>query len=68
MDVLNSKIKLNSVPKNDDRKKLLPKMNVEANSVESHKLSVAAEKTFFGGKNGTIPVFSPAERAKESYI
>ena len=67
MNMLKNKI-INSPTKYGDRKKLLPKKNDDLNSVESQKLSITAEKTFFGGKNGTIPVFSPAERAKECYI
>ena len=67
MDMLNNKI-INSSVKYGDRKKLLPKENDDLNSVESQKSSIAAEKMVFGGKNGKLPVFSPAERAKECYI
>ena len=58
---------INSFAKYGDRKKLLPKKDDDLNSVESQKLTIAAEKTFFGGKNGSIPVYSPAERVKECY-
>ena len=63
MDMLNNKIINNIPPKHTEHKKLLPKM-VPTIVVTT----VAAEKTFFGGKNGSVPVFSPAERAKECYM
>ena len=63
MDMLHNKIINNIPPKHTEHKKLLPKM-VPTTVV----MTVAAEKTFFGGKNGSVPVFSPAERAKECYM
>ena len=66
MDMLTNKIINSQIAKYDDLKTLLPKKNDD--SVESQKSSIAAEKMVFGGKNGKLPIFSPAERAKECYI
>ena len=61
--MFHKKIINNNSPKHTEHKKLLPKM-VPITDVKT----VATEKTSLGGKNGSVPVFSPAERSKECYI
>lgn len=63
MDMLHNKIINNTPPKHSGHKKLLPKM-----MPNTGVMTVAAEKTCFGGKSGTVPVFSQAERSKDGYI
>ena len=63
MDTRNNKINNNILMKHSDHKKLLPKMLAKTDI-----MSVDTEKTIFGGKNGAVPVYSPAEKLKECYI
>ena len=63
MDMVHNKMINNTPPKHTEHKTLLPKIVPKTDA-----MSIATEKTFFGGKNGRVPVFSPAEKTKECYI